>query len=467
MADRLPPGPPLPALVQTVQLARDPVGYLRRNRDRYGPVFRTRFLGFPRFVYVAEPELARRVYATDRGGGLAGEVRRDFLSPLVGDHSLLCLEGEEWLRHRRLLGPAFNKRHVEGYREEIAAIAAEEIERWPADEPLALRPRMQRITLEVILRVVFGVEDAARLEGLRRLLPELIEVGGSYLIWVLPPRSWKAMMRVPGFERLPANPLSRFLRVRRAVDEILYAEVASRRAAGEGARADMLSLLLGERDETGHGLGDEELRDELVTLLEAGHETTATALAWAFERLVRTPRALRRLSGELDEEREGRRGEYLDAVVRETLRARPVVIDTPRLLTEPLDLAGYTIPAGWQVSPAMPLVQDDPTVFADPVEFRPERFLEDGNGARGWIPFGGGKRHCLGSHLALLELEVVIAEVLRRFVPEPADAAPERATLKHVTLVPAELARVTLRRRGSLAPADRPTGPGMVAAAAR
>ena len=392
---------------------RDPVGFLTRCRREHGPVFRVRLVGFPRFVYVAEPELAREVYATDRTIGRASPGRKDFLEPLVGEQSLLCLEGEEWLEHRKLLGPVFHRRQVDRYAHEIERIAHDVLDDLPTGEPVALRPWMQRITLEVILRLVFGVTDEERLRRLRVLLPELVEAAGSPLVWVL-----------------PAKLLRRFSRLRAEVDELLYAEIADRRASDVTGRTDVMSQML--------DLDDAALRDELVTLLVAGHETTATALAWTFERLVRTPAALERLEAEVVD---GGEEEYLRAVVREALRARPVVLDTPRFLDGPLTLGDYEIPAGWYVSPAMPLVQgtDGP--------FRPERFLEDGAGREGWIPFGGGKRHCVGSHLALLELEVVLRETVRRLELAPADAAPEAAKLQHVTLVPAELGLVRAQAR--------------------
>jgi cytochrome P450 len=399
---------------------RDPVGFLERCRRDHGPVFRVKLIGFPRFVYVAEPDLAREVYATDRTIGRASPGRKDFLEPLVGSQSLLVLEGEEWLRHRKLLGPVFHRRQVDRYADEIEAIADAVLDDVPTGEPLALRPWMQRITLEVILRLVFGVSDEERLDRLRTLLPELVEAGSSPLIWVVP----NTLQRRPLLRRFP-NPVSRFYDVRAQVDALLYEEIAERRRTGAAGRTDVLSQMLDDLD-------DAALRDELITLLVAGHETTATALAWTFERLVRHPAALARLE-EGDEE-------YLRAVVRESLRARPVVIDTPRYLDGPLKLGGYDIPAGWYVSPAMPLVQGDD-------DFRPERFLEDGAGREGWIPFGGGKRHCVGSHLALLELEVVVRATVRRLELEVVDAAPEAAELQHVTLVPAGLGVVRARAR--------------------
>ena len=441
-APALPPGPRLPALVQTALLFRDPVGFLERCTRRFGPVFRVRLTGFPRYVYVTDPLLAREVYAADRTVGRAGDGRRDFLAPLVGEHSLLCTEDEQWLRHRRLLGPVFHRKHVDGYAEEIAAIAGAEIERWPLGAPFELRPRMQNITLEVILRLVFGVSDAERLDRFRAALPRLIDATGGPLLWLVPPFIWTRERNQRRLRRFP-NPLRTFLETRDEVDDLIYDEIARRRREPDGGRRDVLSMLLRARDEEGRGMSDVELRDELVTLLEAGHETTATGLAWAFERLLRHPGALARLTAEVDEGGE----EYLDAVVRETLRSRPVVLDTPRLLNGPLELAGYVIPEGWYVAPAIPTVQGDPGVNPDPGEFRPERFLGDDPPRDGWIPFGGGKRHCVGSHLALLEMRVVIAEVLRRLRLEPGRAEPERQRMHHVTLVPSQRALVVARER--------------------
>jgi cytochrome P450 family 135 len=428
-------------------MVRDPVGFLERCRQRYGPIFRVRFVGFTKYVYVGDPALAREVYAADRDVGRAGEARRDFLARLVGDNSLLCTEGDQWLRQRKLVGPAFHRRHVEGYREEIATIAGEQIDRWPTGQPLELRDRMQAITLDVILRLVFGITDADRVRRLRHLLPKLLEAGGSLLMWIVPPPVWERFEASKTFRRLPANPISAFLRVREEVDALVYDEIHRRRSGSDGTGGDVLSLMIRTQDEDGRSPSDVELRDQLLTLLMAGHETTATALAWAFERLLRTPRALERLTRELENGDE----EYLDAVVKETLRSRPVVLDTPRLLAGPLELGGYEIPAGWYVAPAMPLVHTDAAVHPDPDDFRPERFLGEDAPRDAWIPFGGGKRHCVGSHLALLELKVVITEVLRRVQLEAVRPEAERARVRHVTLVPSDGGLAVARPR-----ADRP-----------
>ena len=334
---------------------------------------------------------------------------------------MLVTEGEEWLQHRKLLGPAFHRRVVDDYRDTIVAITQAEIARFPTGRAFPLRPHMQAITLEVILRLVFGLSEGARLERLRSLIPQSIDAAGSQMMWLIPPALFKPMQRRPRLRRVP-GPLGAYLRTRVEIDALLFEEIAARRASGPTG-TDALSVMVGDGE-----LDDVAIRDELLTLLQAGHETTATALAWAFERLTRHPDALDRLrSG--DEE-------YLDAVVRESLRARPVIIDTPRTLTAPLELGGHTIPAGWVVAPALPLVQGSD-------DFDPDRFLAGGTADRErWIPFGGGKRHCVGSHLALLELEVVIAEVVRAVDLSAPDEAAEAARLVHVTLAPADQALV-------------------------
>ena len=418
----LPPGSRLPAPAQTLRLLRTPIEFLEGCRARYGRIFRAKIIGYPRLVYVADRELARRVFDTDRDIGRAGEVRREVMEPLVGRSSVLCLEGDEWLRQRKLLGPPLHGRVVESYRDEIARIAADEIGTWPQARPFALRPRMQAITLEVILRVVFG----------------------------LLPLNSERILNSRLLASIPASPLRRFWRLRAEADALIYDEIERRRAEPDGEAADVLSLLLEARDPEGRPMSNEELRDELVTLLEAGHETTATALAWTFERLVRSPTVMARLREALD----GGDEKYLDAVVKESLRTRPIVLDTPRLLDSTLDLDGYQIPEGWYVAPAIPLVHTDPDLYPDAAEFRPERFLEERIAPDAWIPFGGGRRRCIGSHMAMLEMRTVIAEVVDRVELHPAEPEPERARVHHVTLVPEKGTRVVAEPRP--APATRP-----------
>lgn len=441
-----PPGSRMPAVIQTALWMRSPYRSLEAWQRSYGRVFRVGIVGIPGFVYVSDPDLARRVFATDRDIGRAGAARTDMLESLVGPSSLLCLDGDEWTRQRKLLGSAFHGKRIERYRDEIVQIAREHVEVWPTGEPLALRPRMQAVTLEVMLRVVFGVRDAERVERLKDLLPRLTaaaqNVSMASIAVSLP--VWRRIESL--LEHIPGTPPARFTALRRATDELLYDEIARRRDASDVAeRIDILSVLLRGRDEDGVGLTDAELRDSLMTLLVAGHETTATALSWAFERLVRNPDALSRLRRAVSDGDD----DYLEAVAKETLRTRPVVPDMPRVLTEPLDLGGYRIPAGWWVSPAAPLLHHSPEYFPEPDEFRPERFLTEGGAdPHAWLPFGGGRRQCLGSQLALLEMKAVIPEVLARLdIDMPDDPRSEAPRANGVTVTPRRGGAVTATAR--------------------
>jgi cytochrome P450 len=421
-----PPRVRLPALVQGAAFAVDVVAFLERSRNRYGDVFEVRLPGMGRFVYVADPGLIKQVFAADRDIGLAGEARRPFFEPLLGAQSLLTTDGEQWERQRKIIGPPFHGELIDEYRQQMCDIAAADVDSWPLGTPIELRPRMHSITLEVILRLVFGIDDADRLARLRVLLPLLGEKG-AWLFW-LP----------PGWRPAWFPPLRTLFETRDEVDAILFDEIARRRADPDVAeRKDILSLLVAQGD-----AGDQELRDELLTLLAAGHETTATALAWAFERLARHPRVADRV-------REEEGDEYADAVAKETLRIRPVIIDVIRRLKEPMKLGPWEIPVDRYVTPAIALVQRRGDIHDDRLEFKPERFLGEDRQATfgGWIPFGGGRRRCVGSHMALLEMKVVIQTVLERVELEAPDPRPERPRMHHITLVPAKGTRVIARAR--------------------
>jgi cytochrome P450 len=432
----LPPGPRLPKAAQTARLTHDPIGYMRSCRARYGDLFTLRYHPFDTLVYVCDPDVIREIFTGDPEVFRAGEANQ-FMEPTLGPRSVLLLDGGDHLRMRKLMLPPFHGRSVARYRDVIVDIAARELETWPLGRSFALRPRMQAITLEVILRAVFGIEDPARLARLREALVRMMNV--NMIHGALP------------FTRVdlgPRSPWGRFLRARATADEIIFDQIARRRAqAGEGEpdHDDVLALLLAVRDEeSGDGLTDAELRDELVTLLLAGHETTATALAWAFERLVRHPDAVARLRAEAQDDEDT----YLDAVVKETLRARPVVIDVARTLAAPTRLGGYDLPAGVMVVPMITLVQTGPGAWEDPDAFRPERFLD---GAQPdpytWIPFGGGVRRCLGASFATFEIKVVLETILPAADLLPSSPAAEAARLRHVTLVPARGGEVVLERR--------------------
>jgi cytochrome P450 len=436
-----PPGSRLPGVVQAVLYARDPVGFLERYQRRYGDVFSLPFPAFGRLVYVADPDLVKQVFTGDPHAFRAGAANARALEPVLGRFSLLTLDGDDHMRQRKLLLPPFHGEAVRRYRDLIAEIAVQEVERWPTGVPFGLRPRMQSITLEVILRAVFGVRGEERLARFRTLLPRLADATG-------------VQMWIPFLRRDLGrwSPWGRFLRMRAAVDELVYDEIRRRRAEPDATeRDDVLSLLLGSRHEDGSPMSDRELRDELITLLTAGHETSATALAWAFERLLRNPPAMRELIAEVDSGGD----EYAEAVVKETLRVRPVITDVARLVTSDLELGRWIITAGTIVVPAIALVQLIPEVYTDPHEFRPERFLDGQPAPYTWIPFGGGVRRCLGAAFAQLEIRTVLQTVVARAELRAPDPAPERTRLRNVTLVPHRDARVVMDRRR---PAAQPAG---------
>jgi cytochrome P450 family 135 len=426
----LPPGPRAPAAIQTARWLTHPIELMESCARRYGDAFSLSFLGFERpMVLLSDPDAIRTLYGEAEHGLPPG--RTIALRPIMGDRSILLLEGREHLQRRRAMLPPFHGERLRAYEDQIAAIAADEIERWPLREPFALHPRMRAITFELILRVVFGVTDPGRLERLRVLLPRLLDGTASPLM----------SFKVLAARRLGlADPLARFVELHHEIDAVLLADIAARRAADAEAaqagaqpdRGDVLSLLLAARFEDGSAMSDRELRDQLVTLLLAGHETTATALAWTFDLLLHAPVALARLRAEL---REGGDA-YLRAVVAESLRLRPVLPLAGRRLAHELHADGYTLPAGTDVTPAIWLTHTRADLYPRPQEFRPERFLERPPSTYAWIPFGGGVRRCLGAAFAELEMRIVIAAVLERLDLAPASPLPERVARRNITFAP-------------------------------
>jgi cytochrome P450 family 135 len=429
----LPPGPRGPAVLQSLRLILQPIDFLEHCLRRYGDVFTLRFVGMGDLVYVADTATVKEIFTGDPKIFHAGEAN-EVLEPVLGSRSVLLLDDDEHLRERRLLLPPFHGERVRRYRELVAEIAAAEVERWPRGQSFALRPRMQKITLEVILRAVFGIREAERLDRLRVLLPRMLD-HGTVVVWM------PFLRRNLG----PWSPWRRFLRVRAEVDGLLGDETRRRRAAADlEERDDVLSLLLQARDDDGEPMGEKELRDELMTLLLAGHETTATGLAWAFERLTRNPRVMSRLQESLKDEDEA----YLDAVAKETLRARPVVYDVARRLTAPATIKGWRLPTGAYVVPSITAIHLLQGIYDRAEEFRPERFLDaDQPDSYAWIPFGGGRRRCIGAAFATMEMKAVLSEVLSRVDVRAADPKPERIRLHNVTLVPAKGARVVVSDR--------------------
>jgi cytochrome P450 family 135 len=427
----LPPGPAESRAVQTARWLLRPIAFLESCRGRFGDSFSVRFLGSQTpLVMVSDPEAIRAMYS-GRHGLPPGRIFA--LRPVMGPRSVLLLEGAAHLARRRVMVPMFHGERMRAYEDTVGEIAERDIESWPLEKPFALHPRMQGVTLEVILRAVFGVTDPQRRDRLRRLLPRLIEstASASKQYRVLLARQ----VNRPG-------PLAQLHDLNREIDDALFAEIAERRAdPAVGDREDILSMLTVARFEDGGAMDDREVRDQLVTLLLAGHETTSTALAWTVDLLLHHPAALERLTAEVDA---GADDTYLRAVIQESLRLRPVVPLAGRLLASELRVDGLTLPAGTKVTAAIWLTHTRPDLYAEPFAFRPERFLDRPPTTYGWIPFGGGVHRCLGAAFAELEMRVVLSTMLRRRILRAASPDVEHATRRGVTLSPRHGTRVRI-----------------------
>jgi cytochrome P450 len=433
-ASARPPGSRAPSAAQALNYARDPLGFLIRLQRRYGDIFTVAFPYFGKVAYVASPELVKAVFTGPPQQFHAGEANATVLEPALGPNSVLTLDETPHMRQRKLLLPPFHGERISHYGELMREVTLREMESWPVGEPFALRPHTQRITLAVIMRAVFGVHDEERLVRFERLIDDFSQ-------------RVNLITSVPVLRRDLGrwSPWSRFLRSREALDEFIYEEISIRRteaAADDEGRDDVLSLLLQARHDDGSPMSDEELRDELVTVLGAGHETTATALAWAMERLLRTPRALGRLRDSIAAGED----DYLGATAKETLRARPVIIDVARKLTAPAEIGGYRLQAGSFVMPAIAALHYREDLFPQPQEFRPERFLDGKADNYAWIPFGGGVRRCIGAAFAEYEMRVILRAILERAELEAPDPKPERVKVRNITLAPGKGAQVVLTR---------------------
>ena len=407
-----------------------PVRWLNACRRRYGDVvaFRTRF--DPYFVIVFDPKVVKQVFQAPPDRLHAGKANV-ILGPVLGERSVLLLDGSEHLRQRKLMLPPFHGKRLKAYEEVMREAADRAIDSWPVGEPFALMPSMQLLTLEVIMRTVFGLEEGARKDELTRRIRAMMDP--------LSRRLGILVMATSG-GRFGGTAAQRFMERRRLLDEAIYEEIARRRETPDlEERDDVFSMLVLARDEDGNALTDAELRDELVTLLVAGHETTATGLAWTFERLLRTPRVLSELQRRLADGDET----YLDAVVKESLRARPVIPGIGRVVQkEPFPLGDYEIPAGIEINPSINGLHRRPASYPDPGDFRPERFLEDDPpDTYTWIPFGGGVRRCLGASFALMEMKTIVRRVLERTRLEPV-GREEKVQRAGITMVPKRGARV-------------------------
>nr|WP_208023984.1 cytochrome P450 [Mycobacterium marinum] len=439
----LPPGPPLSRSLQAaLMLLRGPQ-FLAACRRRYGNVFTLRIARMGTQVYLADPADIKTVFTGDTHIFHAGDANA-LLSGLIGDSSLMVLDEEAHRCRRRTMLAPFHRDAVARQAGLMAEIAADNVAGWPAGRMFPVTERMSEITLEVILRTVIGATDPARLAALRTAVPRLLSMGPWGTLALANP---KLLTRRPwqGLRERIAD-----------VDDLLYAEITDRRNDAElDKRADVLAMLI-RAEGNDNAMTDRELRDQLVTLLVAGYDTSATGLAWALERLTRHPTILTRAVAAAHASAAGDAAgdEYLDAVVKETLRIRPLAFAVGRVLAAPVEVAGYQLPAGAWVLPGIGLVHASAALYPDPDRFDPDRMIGVSPGPTTWLPFGGGARRCLGATFALVEMRVVLREILRRAELITTTAADETPKLKYVTLIPSRGARISVRTIKNIPPAS-------------
>jgi cytochrome P450 family 135 len=435
---RMPPGPPLPRLIQTALLTVVGLPYLKWLYRRYGNAVTIRTLFQPEpGVAVFDPALTKQVFQGPHEQLRAGEAN-SLLAPLLGQRSVIVLDGAEHMRHRRLVLPPFHGKALQRYEQAIVEAADAEIDAWPLGVPFAVTPSMQNLTLRVISSLVFGfAPDEAG---------ELIAALRAYIDPIGQPRSMRAIIGaalqragVGGNKRTQA-----FVARRQAVDDLVYAEIARRRALPEEQLAikdDVFSTLLLAQDEEGERLSDVEVRDELLTLLVAGHETTATGLAWTLDLLLHSPAALERAKQGDDA--------YLDAVFKEALRIRPVLGLVGRVVRgAPFQLGEWMLPDGTEINPWIRVIHTRPDLYPEPDSFLPERYLsEDGPDTYTWIPFGGGTRRCIGAAFAATEARLVLRQILKRTEIRAASPKLEEVQMRIITMTPRNGTRIVLEHR--------------------
>jgi cytochrome P450 family 135 len=427
-AEALPPGPTTSRVVQTFRYTVTRSKFYADLQRRYGDTFTMRITGNRNVVAVTRPEHIREVFTGPSDVFHAGGANK-ILRSVVGENSLLLLDGDEHLRARKQLMPGFNGAALRDYGDMMTELVVAEVSRWPIGTTFPVQHRLAAVTLEVILKTVFGVTDKERLNDLRTIIAKISDVGViDFLGWAYP-----KLERYWPWKRNRENLLE--------FNRLIYAEIAERREASDLAdRGDVLSRLLCS-DET--EMSDVELRDHMITLLIAGHDTTSSALAWTFHELARRPGVLRAAQEAAD------RGddEYLLGVHKEVMRLLPAVPNVGRRLQRPAEVAGYRLPAGTIVAPIISEVHRNPDAYEDPDEFRPERYIGKNPASATWIPFGGGVHRCIGAGFSLQESAIVLGEALRRYDIGVKQKAPERPTSRHVTQIPANGSQIVVTPR--------------------
>jgi cytochrome P450 len=435
MGQELPGGPRGPRALVVAKWLFQPTAMMAAAQEQHGDVWTLRLVGHHDNLCVTDPQLIEDVFKGDPAVVYGGEANIT-ATAVLGENSVLVLDGREHSVQRNLLRTPFHGDRMEGYRELMASICEDEIDTWPLHEPFELLPRMESITLKMIMSVIFGIDVGPAQERLLEHIHALLEWGSSKLVM---PR-----MRMTVARGKP--PPRSFLAVRDPLDKLIYEELdRARHDPRLDERDDALAILVRARHEDGSPISDVELRDALMTLLLQGHSSTATALAWALERLMRHPDAFERLRVEAQNGGE----KYLDAVITETLRLRPPVTMVSRHLHGAFQLGPYDLSPGTIIALLIYQVHRHPKLYSEPERFRPERFLEQPEVVPGgWIPFGGGDRHCIGRSFAMTELKAVLRAIARRARLEPVDNADEKLQRRRVLFVPANGARAVLTERG-------------------
>jgi len=432
----LPPGPRTPRAVQGMAFWNRPLATLERWRSRYGKRFTIRLPGGPPFVMITDPDEVKQIFTAKPDVLHPGEGAR-VLAPVVGQNSVLLLDEGAHMEQRKLMLPAFHGERMERLSGLLTEVTEREVASWPRGVRLEMHPRMQALTLEVILRAVFGLQPGPRLEALREQLRDMLEFGDRPISLVPPDPDG-----VPAKVLARVGPFATFVRMQEKADAMIFELIDERRRSGEGGD-DILSMLIDARHEDGSPMSEQELRDELMTLLVAGHETTASSLAWAFSRLPHHPEVLSSLRAEA--ESDDGSDAYLTATIQEVLRRRPVLPNVgPRLVMKPVTIGGWDYPTGVCVVPNAYLIHHDPDIYEEPYAFRPSRFLESPPGTYTWIPFGGGRRRCLGASFAMLEMKIVLREVVTACELRPARDGFELSKRRNITIRPAQGAEMVL-----------------------
>ncbi|BBD60412.1 cytochrome P450 family protein [Nostoc sp. HK-01] len=435
---KLPPQATEPRWFQTARAIIQPIENLDWHQKKYGDIFISRFAGFPTQVIISNPQAIQELFTADAKLFESGSGNK-VIQPLVGTNSLILLDGDHHLQQRKLLMPPFHGERMKAYGNLICEITHQVTSQWQVGQSFIARPNMQEISLKVILSAVFGLKEGERYQKIQQILVEMLDTFNAPLSVVF--LFFQSLQRDLG----AWSPWGKFIRRRQQLDELIYQEIRERRHQPESSAEDIMSLLLSARDENGQPMSDEELRDELMTMLFAGHETTAIALAWALYWIHYVPEVREKLLQELNsvdissaDPTTIAQLPYLNAVCSETLRIYPIVFfSLPRILQAPMQLMGYDLPKGMTISACIYLTHHRPDIYPEPQRFRPERFLERQFSPYEFVPFGGGNRRCLGMAFALFEMKLVLTTILSHYSLELLEKAPIKPVRRGIVFTPA------------------------------